>query len=130
MHLSDLKLKHVTELVDMAIANELEGANRLRKQELVFALLKHQAKKGEAIFGDGGGARLAEEAGVALFGKLPLDTRVRAESDSGRPTVIAAPDSQRGQAYFEMARRTAAELARRPRDRSSAFPGIVVERAS
>jgi transcription termination factor Rho len=37
----------------MAIANELEGANRLRKQELVFALLKHQAKKGEAIFGDG-----------------------------------------------------------------------------
>ena len=41
MHLSDLKLKHVTELVDMAIANELEGANRLRKQELVFALLKH-----------------------------------------------------------------------------------------
>ena len=53
MHLSDLKLKHVSELVDMAIANELEGANRLRKQELVFALLKHHAKKGEAIFGDG-----------------------------------------------------------------------------
>ena len=53
MHLSDLKLKHVSELVDMANANELEGANRLRKQELVFALLKHQAKKGEAIFGDG-----------------------------------------------------------------------------
>ena len=37
----------------MAAVNELEGANRLRKQELVFALLKHQAKKGEAIFGDG-----------------------------------------------------------------------------
>ena len=53
MHLSDLKLKHVSELVDMAIANELEGANRLRKQELIFALLKNQAKKGEAIFGDG-----------------------------------------------------------------------------
>jgi transcription termination factor Rho len=53
MHLSDLKLKHVSELVDMANTNELEGANRLRKQELVFALLKHQAKKGEAIFGDG-----------------------------------------------------------------------------
>src|SRR5213075_1166143 len=53
MHLSDLKLKHVSELVDMAIANELEGANRMRKQELVFALIKNQAKKGEAIFGDG-----------------------------------------------------------------------------
>jgi transcription termination factor Rho len=53
MHLSDLKLKHVSELVDMANTSELEGANRLRKQELVFALLKHHAKKGEAIFGDG-----------------------------------------------------------------------------
>src|SRR5512140_909461 len=53
MHLSDLKLKHVSELVEMANTSELEGANRLRKQELVFALLKHQAKKGEAIFGDG-----------------------------------------------------------------------------
>src|SRR5471032_2661422 len=53
MHLSDLKLKPITELVEMASVNELEGANRLRKQELVFALLKHQAKKGEAIFGDG-----------------------------------------------------------------------------
>ena len=52
MHLSDLKLKHVSELVDMANTSELEGANRLRKQELVFALLKQHAKKGEAIFGE------------------------------------------------------------------------------
>jgi transcription termination factor Rho len=53
MQLSELKLKHVTELIEMANAAELEGANRLRKQELIFALLKHHAKKGEAIFGDG-----------------------------------------------------------------------------
>lgn len=53
MHLSDLKNLHVTELVEMAVANEIEGANRLRKQELIFALLKNQAKKGEAIFGEG-----------------------------------------------------------------------------
>ena len=53
MHLSDLKLLHVSELVDMAAKYELEGANRLRKQELIFALLKHQAKKGESIFGEG-----------------------------------------------------------------------------
>jgi len=53
MYLSELKLKHVQELVDMANVAELEGANRLRKQELIFALLKAHAKKGEAIFGDG-----------------------------------------------------------------------------
>ncbi len=53
MHLSDLKNLHVGELVDMAVKNEIDGANRLRKQELIFALLKNQAKKGESIFGGG-----------------------------------------------------------------------------
>ncbi|MGH8753604.1 MAG: transcription termination factor Rho [Burkholderiales bacterium] len=53
MHLSELKNLHVTELVDMAITNEIDGANRLRKQELIFALLKNQARKGESIFGEG-----------------------------------------------------------------------------
>jgi transcription termination factor Rho len=53
MHLSDLKNLHVGELVDMAAANEVDGANRMRKQELIFALLKNQARKGDAIFGGG-----------------------------------------------------------------------------
>jgi transcription termination factor Rho len=53
MHLSELKAHHVSTLLDMANADGIEGANRLRKQELIFALLKNQAKKGEAIFGDG-----------------------------------------------------------------------------
>ena len=37
MHLSDLKNLHVGELLDMAVKNEVDGANRLRKQELIFA---------------------------------------------------------------------------------------------
>ena len=53
MHLSDLKNLHVGELVDMAVKNEIDGANRLRKQELIFALLKNQARKGESIYGGG-----------------------------------------------------------------------------
>jgi transcription termination factor Rho len=53
MDLADLKNKHVTELVDMATAFEIEGANRLRKQDLIFALLKNHAKKGETISGSG-----------------------------------------------------------------------------
>ncbi|MEZ5614014.1 MAG: transcription termination factor Rho [Rhodocyclaceae bacterium] len=53
MHLSELKTLHVSELLEMAIASEIDGANRLRKQELIFALLKNRAKKGENIFGDG-----------------------------------------------------------------------------
>ena len=53
MHLSELKAHHVSQLLEMANADGIEGANRLRKQELIFALLKDQAKKGESIFGDG-----------------------------------------------------------------------------
>ncbi len=53
MHLSELKNHHVSQLLEMAAADDIEGANRLRKQELIFALLKNQAKKGETIFGDG-----------------------------------------------------------------------------
>jgi ATP-binding protein involved in chromosome partitioning len=81
----------------------------------------------EHIFGAGGGARMAQQYGVQLLGELPLDAHIREETDGGRPTVIAAPDSPRARYYFEMARRTAAALARRARDRSSVFPKIVVE---
>ncbi len=53
MHLSDLKHLPVTELVEMAIANEIDNASRMRKQDLIFAILKNKAKKGESIYGDG-----------------------------------------------------------------------------
>jgi ATP-binding protein involved in chromosome partitioning len=81
----------------------------------------------EHLFGAGGGARMAAQYGVELLGELPLDARVREEADGGAPTVVAAPDSPRAAPYFLMARRTAAALARRAKDRSTVFPKIVVE---
>ncbi|WP_092402691.1 MULTISPECIES: transcription termination factor Rho [Candidatus Ichthyocystis] len=53
MRLSELKALHVTELLEIAAANRIEGANRLRKHELIFAILKNHAKKGDTIHGDG-----------------------------------------------------------------------------
>ena len=53
MHLSELKQKHVTELLEIAAANGIDNANRFRKQELIFAILKTLAKRGESIYGDG-----------------------------------------------------------------------------
>ncbi len=53
MHLSELKQLHVSELLAMAEASGIENANRMRKQELIFALLKTKAKQGEIIYGDG-----------------------------------------------------------------------------
>lgn len=70
---------------------------------------------------------MTREYGVALLGRLPLDARIREETDGGRPTVAAAPDSPRAAAYLAMARRTAAALALRERASGGAFPQIVVE---
>ena len=53
MHLNELKALHVSQLLEMAASLEIENANRLRKQELMFAIMKRRAKQGEQIFGDG-----------------------------------------------------------------------------
>jgi transcription termination factor Rho len=53
MQLSELKALHVSQLLEMAATLEIDNANRLRKQELMFAILKRRAKTGEQIFGDG-----------------------------------------------------------------------------
>ncbi|MFN5792236.1 MAG: transcription termination factor Rho [Burkholderiales bacterium] len=53
MHLSELKALPVTQLVELAMSLEIDNASRLRKQELMFAILKKKAKLGEQIFGDG-----------------------------------------------------------------------------
>ncbi|MDX3904330.1 MAG: transcription termination factor Rho [Pigmentiphaga sp.] len=53
MHLNELKALHVSQLLEMAATLEIENASRLRKQELMFAIMKRRAKQGEPIFGDG-----------------------------------------------------------------------------
>ena len=53
MHLNELKSLHVSELLEQAQQLEIDNANRFRKQELMFAIMKKCAKGGEQIFGDG-----------------------------------------------------------------------------
>ena len=53
MHLTELKALHVSALLEMATGLEIENTQRMRKQELMFAILKKRAKGGETIFGDG-----------------------------------------------------------------------------
>ncbi|MBU1264963.1 MAG: transcription termination factor Rho, partial [Gammaproteobacteria bacterium] len=53
MYLSELKQKPITELLELAATNGIDNANRFRKQELIFAILKAVAKRGESIYGDG-----------------------------------------------------------------------------
>ena len=81
----------------------------------------------EPIFGTGGGERMANEYGVALLGRLPLDIRIREESDSGQPTVIAEPGSNIAATYREIGRKVAARLSRQARNKSIGFPNIVIQ---
>jgi transcription termination factor Rho len=53
MNLSELRDKHIGELVEMARVAGMENVGRMRKQDLIFALLKNHAKRGERIFGSG-----------------------------------------------------------------------------
>ena len=53
MHLSNLKHLPIAELVNLAIAEKIENTGRMRKQDLIFAILKNQAKNGQTLFGSG-----------------------------------------------------------------------------
>ncbi|WP_423823268.1 iron-sulfur cluster carrier protein ApbC [Salinisphaera sp. SPP-AMP-43] len=81
----------------------------------------------EHIFGEHGGQNLADEYDVSLLGELPLDISIREYADSGKPTVVSAPDSQIASAYFDISRNTTARLARQKKDYASKFPNIKVE---
>ncbi len=79
----------------------------------------------EHVFGAGGGERMAAQYGVPLLGSLPLDIRIREQTDGGSPTVAADPDSPLARAYRDIARRAAARLAQQARNK--ALPNIVVQ---
>jgi transcription termination factor Rho len=53
MHLNELKALHVSEVLKQAEALEIENTGRMRKQELMFAIIKKRAKTGEQVFADG-----------------------------------------------------------------------------
>ena len=81
----------------------------------------------EAIFGQGGGLAMAEKNHVELLGSLPLDGNIRLLADSGRPIVVAEPDSRAAEMYKAIARKMTAKLAMRSRDYSGKFPNIVIQ---
>ena len=62
-------------------------------------------EKRYAIFGSGGGALLAAEAGVPLLAELPLEMPVREGGDRGQPVVLAQPATTTSRAFMALAER-------------------------
>jgi ATP-binding protein involved in chromosome partitioning len=81
----------------------------------------------EAVFGEGGGAKMCQEYGVDFLGALPLTMSIRQQADSGKPTVVADPDGQTAQIYKQIARKLAVKVAEKAKDLSSKFPSIVIK---
>ncbi len=81
----------------------------------------------EAIFGAGGAEQMVTDFDIPLLGQLPLDARIREQTDGGTPTVISDPDSEAAIVYRNMAIRVAAAQAAQRTDYSSKFGTIVVE---
>jgi ATP-binding protein involved in chromosome partitioning len=125
----------VTTPQDIALLDARKGLKMFQKVEVpVLGIVENMSihicsKCGheEHIFGAGGGKSLAEQYGVQLLGALPLDIRIREETDGGKPTVVAEPDSRISEIYREIARRTAAKLSLQAKDYAAKFPRIVIQ---
>jgi len=109
----------VTTPQDIALLDARKGLQMFRKVEVaVLGVVENMSTHvcsscghEEAIFGAGGGERLAQQYGVELLGQLPLDIRIRQQADGGNPTVAAAPESELARRYRAIARKAAARLA-------------------
>ena len=81
----------------------------------------------EHIFGAGGGEKMCEDYDTEFLGALPLDIRIREQTDSGRPTVVADPSGDVAEIYRSIARRIAVKVDELSQDYSELFAKIVIQ---
>jgi ATP-binding protein involved in chromosome partitioning len=125
----------VTTPQDIALADARKGLEMFQKVHVpVLGVVENMSLHicsrcghEERIFGEHGGRSLSEQYGVPLLGSLPLDGRIREDTDRGTPTVAADAKSPLARAFTEAALRAAGELAARAKDYSRLFPNITVE---
>jgi ATP-binding protein involved in chromosome partitioning len=119
----------VTTPQDIALLDARKGLEMFKKVEVsVLGVVENMSMfccpncgHQSAIFGQGGGEKLARETGVDVLGRLPLDGKIREQADGGHPTVLADPTSDAAKAYREIALRAVARLAH---GEVSAFPTL------
>ncbi|MDD9890277.1 MAG: P-loop NTPase, partial [Gammaproteobacteria bacterium] len=102
----------VTTPQDVALLDARKGIEMFRKVDvpilgIVENMSTHVCRNcghEEALFGSGGGDRLAAEYGVNVIGRLPLELEIREKTDGGNPVVASTPESGAAQAYFQLAK--------------------------
>ncbi|WP_339487564.1 iron-sulfur cluster carrier protein ApbC [Pseudomonas sp. EL_65y_Pfl2_R95] len=109
----------VTTPQDLALLDAKKGVEMFRKVNIpVLGVVENMAVHicsncghAEHLFGEGGGEKLARQFDVDLLASLPLSMAIRMQSDGGKPTTIADPESQIAMIYQETARTVGARIA-------------------
>ncbi|WP_263138797.1 iron-sulfur cluster carrier protein ApbC [Pseudomonas sp. RIT-PI-AD] len=122
----------VTTPQDLALLDAKKGVEMFRKVNIpVLGVVENMAVHicshcghVEHLFGEGGGGKLAAQYDVDLLASLPLSLAIREQSDGGRPTAIADPESQIAMIYQNMARSVGARIAQG--GQAGAMPNIVI----
>jgi ATP-binding protein involved in chromosome partitioning len=128
----------VTTPQDIALLDAKKGINMFQKVGVpILGVVENMAVHVctncghvEHIFGAEGGKRMATQFDVPYLGALPLTMAIREQTDSGTPTVVAAPDSEVANLYKAVARQVAVVVAGKAKDFSAKFPTIQISKTT
>lgn len=126
----------VTTPQDIALLDCKKGIEMFRKVDIdVLGVIENMSTHicsecghHEPLFGQGGGARIAQTYQTEVLGEMPLHKTIREQTDAGQPTVVAEPDSEVSHLYRDIARKVSAAISQKALDPKRAFPNIVVSR--
>jgi len=109
----------VTTPQDIALADARKGVAMFRKVNIpVLGIVENMSVfvcphcGGEShVFAEGGAAKLATENDTRVLAEIPLDIKIRENSDAGTPIVASHPDSPQAAAYRELAGEVARQIS-------------------
>ncbi len=109
----------VTTPQEVAVGDALRGAKMFQRVNVpVFGIVENMSwfecphcGKPSALFGSGGGERLAAELGLPLLGQVPMHPRVMEGADRGEPIVVSDPQSAASRALTAIAERVRSEAS-------------------
>ena len=123
----------VTTPQDIALLDCKKGIEMFRKVDIpVLGVVENMSLHicsacghEEAVFGEGGGERIAQEYQTELLGQLPLLLSIREQTDSGKPSVVAEPDGRVASIYRSIAKKVA-EKTQKMAEAGNSGPKIAV----
>ena len=101
----------VTTPQDVAVGDALRGVRMFERVNVpVHGIVENMSwfecphcGKPTALFGSGGGQKLADECGLELLAQVPMYPRIMEGGDTGRPIVVSDPSSPAAQALLRLA---------------------------